>query len=230
MPDPDLAQPDAGTIELLTALAARIRQLVLISGRDTQVLEERVPVPAIRLYGNHGLEERYRGESSLTAAAQPFVFALQRAAAAIGSLPEVAHPGVRVERKVAAISVHFRESREPAIGALLEAVLKPLAAREGLRLHPGRFVWEVRPAVDANKGTVIAELANELRPQAIVFIGDDLTDADAFSALRRLRDMRTVAVGVSSSEVQAAAFEDCDLMVDGVEGVGRFLHDLLAIG
>ena len=195
VPDPDLARPDPALIGLLKQLSPRLRQLVLLSGRDTEVLERRVPVDAIRLIGNHGLEQSHAGRSSLSPSAEPFVSSLERTFAAIALIPEVSRAGVRVERKRAAISVHFRQAREPGIEARLEAALQPMARREGLRLHPGRFVWELRPAVDVNKGTVISGLAIELKPQAMVYVGDDLTDADAFRALRRLKGIKTVAVG-----------------------------------
>jgi trehalose 6-phosphate phosphatase len=176
------------------------------------------------------MEESVMGRSRLRPVVEAFTARLARAADAIAALPEAAVGGVRMERKRAAISVHFRQSSDPSQGPRLEAVLRPLAEREGLRLHGGRFVWELRPAVDVDKGTVVRELALTPGARAIVYIGDDLTDADAFAALRGVKEIRTLAVGVLSSEVPAATFKDADMLVDGVEGVKGFLKDLLAIG
>mgnify|MGYP001223022882 CR=1 FL=1 len=189
-----------------------------------------MPVASVRLIGNHGMEERVMGLSRLRPVAAAFNANLARAAKAIAALPEAAVEGVRIERKRAAVSVHFREASDPDQGSRLEACLRPLAEREGLRLHGGRFVLELRPAVDIDKGTVVSELALTPGARALVYVGDDLTDADAFAALRTVDEVRTLAVGVLSSEVPAATFKDADLLVDGVEGVKRFLEDLLAIG
>jgi trehalose-phosphatase len=228
--DPALARPDAATLELLAALAGRVAQLVLISGRDTGQLCERVPLASIRLIGNHGLEERFLGRSRLAPVAEAFTANLARTADAIAALPETRLPGVRIESKRAAISVHFRESHDSRVGARLEVSLRRLGEAEGLRLHAGRFVWELRPAVGISKGSVVAELASTPGARALVYVGDDVTDADAFAALRQVKEMRTLAVGVLSSEVAAGTFKDCDFLVEGVEGVKIFLADLLAIG
>lgn len=202
---------------------------MLISGRDTDQLWDRVRIPAIMLIGNHGLEERQAGRSQLSPLAEPFVASLARAAQAI-VLMQVGRRGVRVERKAATISVHYRESDDPRAGKDLEAVLGPLAARERLQLHAGRQVWELRPAVEVNKGSVVAGLASSLHPRALIYVGDDVTDTDAFRAMRQLHGVRTLAVGVRSPEVAPEAFADCDLLVDGVEGVKTLLRDLLALG
>lgn len=228
--DPDLARPDARTLELLAALASRVAQLVLISGRDSSQLAQRVPLPSIRLIGNHGMEESVMGRSRLRLVAEAFTDRLARATEAIAALPDSSLPGVRVERKRAAVSVHFRESDDPGVGARLEVALRRLGEGEGLRLHAGRFVWELRPAVDISKGSVVREMAATPGARALVYVGDDVTDADAFAALRQIKKMRTLAVGVPSSEVPSGTFKDCDLLVDGVEGVKAFLSDLLAIG
>mgnify|MGYP001794864952 FL=1 len=63
-----------------------------------------------------------------------------------------------------------------------------------------------------------------------IYVGDDVTDTDAFKAMRQLQGVRTLAIGVRSPEVAPEAFVDCDLLVDGVEGVKTLLRDLLALG
>ena len=170
------------------------------------------------------------GQSRLTPVAAEFATSLTLAAEAIAALPEARLPGVRIEAKRAAISVHFREAEDEKLGARLETLLRPLAQRQDLRLHAGRFIWELRPAVEVSKGSVVRELAHTGGGRALVYVGDDVTDADAFKALRQVKETRTLAVGVLSSEVPLATFKDCDLLVDGVEGVKAFLSELLAIG
>jgi trehalose-6-phosphatase len=60
-------------------------------------------------------------------------------------------------------------------------------------------------------------------------VGDDRTDADAFSALTRMPSIATLAVGVRSAEVPDDVFVQTDLMVDGVPGVTQLLRALLAL-
>ena len=230
MEDPALARPDQEILGLLTALADRVQELVIISGRDTDQLDERLRMPSIKLIGNHGLEERQEGRSRLSPQAEQFSGNLERAAEAVRGLPQARSPGVRVERKRAAVSVHFRQEPRLEKDHKFEAGLRALAKREGLLLHGGRFVWELRPATEIDKGSVVRGLARSLQPEALVYVGDDLTDADAFRALRGIEGMRTLAVGVRSNEVPSSAFIDCDLLVEGVAGVRAFLGDLMTIG
>jgi len=205
-----------------------VLRLVLISGRDTDLLWQRVPLKGVMFVGNHGLEERRHGTSRLIDAAQPFGPSLERAAVAVGTLAEVGTSGVRVERKRASVSVHFRDANDPrTVGQALEQVLRPLADRVGLRLHGGRFVWELRPAITMDKGEVLRELVRSLRPGGVIYVGDDVTDADGFAALRSMGDLPTLAVGVRSTEVPVGTFKDCDLVLDGVPEVTQLLAALL---
>jgi trehalose-phosphatase len=88
-------------------------------------------------------------------------------------------------------------------------------------------VWELRPPIDLDKGEVLRRLVAAKHPAAVVYAGDDRTDADAFSVLKRMTGVRTVAVGVRSPEVPDDVFVDCDLLVEGVPGVTRLLTQLL---
>jgi len=218
--------PSREVVALISELNRSLLRVAVISGRDTDALAARLPIDGVLFVGNHGLEER-NGESRLVAAAQPFAGALERAAQAVGALAEARRPGVQVERKRAGLSVHFRNAADPSEAqASLRPALARIAEHEQLRLQGGRLVWELRPPLDVDKGEVLRRLATTLRAQAIIFIGDDLTDADAFAALKTIAATVTVAVGVRSREVPAATFVDCDLTVDGVDGVTRLLREL----
>jgi trehalose 6-phosphate phosphatase len=213
-------------VALLSELSRYLLRIAIISGRDTDALKARLPIDGLIFVGNHGLEER-NGESRLVAAAKPFTSALERAADAIARLQETRSAGVHVERKRAGVSVHFRNAADPPeTAALLRPVLERIAEDERLQLHAGRMVWELRPPVAINKGGVLRQLAATFHPAAIIYVGDDLTDADAFSTLKAMTGAATLAVGVCSLEVPAATFADCDLIVDGVAGTTQFLAEL----
>jgi trehalose 6-phosphate phosphatase len=214
-------------VAVISELNRYLLRVAVISGRDTDALAARLPIDGLMLIGNHGLEER-NGRSRLVAAAEAFTTPLERAAAAIDRLEETHIPGVRVEGKRAGVSVHFRNAADPSQAqASLQPPLERIAERERLRLYAGRMVWELRPPLGIDKGAVLRRLAAVLRPQAIIYMGDDVTDADAFAALKAMTDIQTVAVGVRSHEVRDATFADCDLMVDGVAGATQFLGELV---
>jgi trehalose 6-phosphate phosphatase len=230
VPDPDRAAPDPQAIALLDELSHCLQRIVIISGRDTDFLVSRLPLRGALFIGNHGLEERDGGVSRVVDEVQPYLPRLRRAADAVEALPQAQARGIVIERKRATVSIHFRKAADPsACGATLQPALKEIARHEQLELQPGRLVWELRPPLGLDKGEVLRRLAASLQPAGLIYVGDDRTDADAFSALKRIPSVRAVAVGVRSTEVRDDVFRDCDLMVDGVPGVTELLGQLVEI-
>ena len=145
-----------------------------------------MPTPGIWHAGSHGFEltgpdgTYHQNESA--AAAVPL---LERAASELlDSLAEI--PGVRVEHKRFAVAVHYREVAPEHIGEVV-ATTRRLGQRVGLRVTSGRKVIELRPDIDWDKGSTLAwirgriDTAGSMLP---IYIGDDLTDEDAFDAVR----------------------------------------------
>ena len=99
------------------------------------------------------------------------------------SLAEI--PGVRVEHKRFAVAVHYREVAAEHVGEIVSTTHK-LGQRDGLRVTSGRMLVELRPDIDWDKGTTLdwirerIDAAGDLLP---IYIGDDLTDEDAFDAV-----------------------------------------------
>jgi trehalose 6-phosphate phosphatase len=109
--------------------------------------------------------------------------------------------------------------------------VKSEGERLGLRITVGRGVVEARPPIRADKGTAVRTLVEEYRPKKAMFMGDDTTDLDAFRELERLRQegrlREILRVGVASEEGPQEIRIEADLVVDGVDGVGRVLRALL---
>jgi len=117
-------------------------------------------------------------------------------------------PGTLVEPKHASVALHDRhvsDADRPRRTALVEAVL---AEHPGeLRVTPGKFVHEIQPKIDWNKGKAVEHLLDVLdldhpgpdgRPSVPIYLGDDVTDEDAFMRMRRPEDV-TVKVGIGST-------------------------------
>lgn len=205
--------------------------LAIVSGRDTDFLARSFPEHAVMLVGNHGLEERHDGESRLVPEAEPYVAALARVAESAEPLVTSRAPGATVEKKRATVAIHVRQTAEPsAASSRLRAALAELATTNGLELREGRLVFELRPPVAIDKGQVLDRLVGSSKARAVLFAGDDTTDIDAFSALKRWRSrgLHTVAVAVRSSEAAPELFLDADLVVDGVPGIVQLLRQLAA--
>src|ERR1700684_2216523 len=133
--------------------------------------------------------------------------------------------GVRVEDKGAIVALHWRGALdEDAARAALEE-LADRAAQAGLATHWGRKVMEIRPPVPINKGDALARLIRRAGSRAALYAGDDVTDLDAFRALRALADSgeldHAVRVGVSSEDGPAAIETEADVVVDGPAGMQK---------
>jgi trehalose 6-phosphate phosphatase len=127
--------------------------------------------------------------------------------------------GARLEVKPASVAVHVREVPDRlAAVALLEEV--DALAEPSLTKKPGKEVLELA-VTDADKGTALRRLRDEIGAGAALYLGDDVTDEDGFRALRP--DDVTIKVGEGDT---AARFRVAD--VPGAVAVVRRLVELLA--
>ena len=233
-PTPAEAMVDPGAKAALALLAERLAAVAVVSGRAPQDGAAMVGLPELIYVGNHGLERIARGTPwthPVAAAAQPAIAAalaeIESAARAAGDVPWLI-----VENKGVTGTIHYRLAPDQiAAAALLEPLARAAADRHGLRLTLGRMIFEVRPALAVNKGTAIRELAQELGLRGIVFFGDDVTDVDAFRALRELRqagEAATLRVGVLGPDTSPAVLAEIDISVNGVPACAATLIALAA--
>ena len=184
---PIQAPPPSSTerTKALESLASQCH-VAILSGRDLADIRSRVAIPGVWYAGSHGFElTEPDGTYHRNDAAASAVGVLDRAAAELGeSLAEI--PAVRVEHKRFAVAVHYREVAPEHIGEIVSATHK-IGQRDGLRVTNGRMLVELRPDIDWDKGTTLAWIRDRI--DAIgsllpIYIGDDLTDEDAFDAVQ----------------------------------------------
>jgi len=88
----------------------------------------------------------------------------------------------------------------------------------------------VRPPVEMNKGRGVRRLLHERDIGVGLYVGDDVTDLDAFAGLRALVAEGVldacVCVGVRSDETPPRLEEGADVLVDGTAGVRQLLATL----
>ncbi|THU71467.1 hypothetical protein C4D60_Mb04t01740 [Musa balbisiana] len=98
-------------------------------------------------------------------------------------------PGAKLENNKFCVSVHFRCVDEKHWRVLVEQVWLVLKEYPMLRITQGRKVLEIRPIIKWDKGKALQFLLDSLgfadsKNVLPVYIGDDLTDEDAFKVLR----------------------------------------------
>jgi len=187
--DPADASMTTDARAALQALAARTdTRIAFVSGRALSDIEGRTAIRGAWCVGNHGFEVRGGGIDRIHPAAAAAAPHITRLASQLREQLADVH-GVIVENKTFTLSVHYRMiASEADVTRVHETVATAAGALPGLRRAEGRKVIEVRPDVDWDKGTAFQFLRDTLEPQIgtppALFIGDDVTDEDAFRVLR----------------------------------------------
>ena len=115
------------------------------------------------------------------------------------------------EDKGLTVAFHWREAPdEAAARAELERITEKARAA-GLEARWGRKVLELRPPVDADKGTAVQTLLAEHGLRRGLYAGDDTTDLDGFRGLEGCEV--AVRVAVVSAEAPPGLREAADLVV-----------------
>jgi trehalose 6-phosphate phosphatase len=217
----------------LIAVAKRYGLVACVSGRQAAIARRIVSLGTITYVGNHGAEILRGGATEVEHDPEVSGWAQRVQDFARNAMTdELRRLRVREEDKDVIAALHWRGA--PDEDAAEAAVMAVGAAAEaaGFWTHRGRKVLEIRPPVALDKGRGITRLLAGQDLDAALYAGDDLTDLDAFAALRALRDegaLKTVlCVGVASDETPPALAESADVLVDGPAGVRALLSTLAA--
>lgn len=166
----------------------RLCTVAVISGRDLSDVRRLVGIESIFYAGSHGFDiagPRDRRIESQQGA--EFIPALDAAESRLRDLLGDME-GVLVERKRFSIAVHYRQVPPDRTAAVEEAVDEVAADHPDLRKGTGKKVFELQPQMEWHKGKAVLWLLEALeldRKDVLpIYIGDDVTDEDAFEALR----------------------------------------------
>ena len=181
----DRAAPYPGVRERVEALLAGGRsRVIVVTGRTLGEIDALLGVsPPPEVWASHGWEHRGR-DGKIRRFSVP-----EAAAQGLGlARAFVTEHGLEAasEVKPASVALHWRG--EPAhVAAAREREARrawtPIAERHGLELRPFDGGIELR-ASGRDKGAAVREILSEAPPgTASAYLGDDLTDEDAFQAL-----------------------------------------------
>lgn len=224
--DPDQAFASEAAIGALARLGQLVGRVAIVTGRTARKavelgrLDQRPGLEHLTVLGLYGFErwDAQTGEYH----EPPAPPGVPEAMAELPGLLEGLGLGdARLEDKRMSITVHTRELPNPAEAlGLLTAPLGELAAKHGLKLEPGRQMFELR-AAGRDKGDAVRTLVGESQPRVVVYAGDDLGDLPAYEAVRKLRYAKEAdgLLVCSSSNEQEALVALADVIVDGPDGI-----------
>ncbi|ABA87317.1 trehalose-6-phosphatase [Syntrophotalea carbinolica DSM 2380] len=200
---PEWAQLSQKMRDAVNQLSQRC-DVAIVSGRDLQDIRNLVGIEGILYAGSHGFDISGPGGHLELEQGIDYLPALDRAETALTKqLAEVA--GTQIERKRFAIAVHFRRA-DPADVSQIETIVDTILEKNpGLRKTGGKMIFELRPDIDWDKGKalrwILARLGMHDDEVLPIYIGDDLTDEDAFCELQK----RGIAILVSDEQRLTAA-------------------------
>jgi len=212
---PELASLSKEMRQLLQALAHQRRFTVgIISGRALVDLMNKVNIGGIIYAGNHGLEIKGMGVSFVNPLAEemrPILrivhHVLRRT---LGTIR-----GVLVEDKGLTLSVHYRlvdKGKTKEVKSKFERTVGGIQALDKVRITSGKKVYEIRPAVDWDKGKAVKLLMKKFgkggRQSGLlpIYLGDDLTDEDGFRVIEKYGRGISVFVGDAKQDTTARYF------------------------
>ena len=230
--DPEHAYADRAAVAALARLAEQVRAVVVITGRPVRTavrlggLDSVPGLGTMVVLGQYGVERwNADGNEYVLPPEPPEIAAVAQELP--GLLAELDLEDARIEHKGRAIGVHTRTVPDPeAAFARLAEPIRALAASHGLRVEPGRQVWEIRaPGMD--KGAALRSFVFEVGARQVIFAGDDLGDLPAFDAVQQLRAEGFEGLLVcSASHEEDALVKIADVILDGPTGVADWLTTL----
>ncbi len=209
-------------------------RIALLSGRTVPDLASRARVGGAIYLGNHGIERaelprRARAEALRVEHDPALDDYVEDAARLASEVPRLVPDGwLSVERKGPAVTFHFRAAPDVAAArARVLSAVEALDPRARLVRFPGRRAVELRPPGAAAKGDALRTMVDEVRPAVTWMLGDDASDAQAFVALRELREAgrtRGLAVAVHAHpEMPEDVAASADVALASPEETARFL-------
>jgi trehalose 6-phosphate phosphatase len=206
----DAAVPDE-TRRIVAELALQPDvHVAIVTGRAAADAMRMVGVDGVWFVGNHGFEiVTPTGEFVVDDRVGPYLERMTQAATRLSPLGDAVR-GVIVEDKRFTMSIHYRLVDRAAVQEVRHSV-ESVAKDLGLRTVDGKEILELRPPVAVDKGTAVVSLAGSLgaleTTASVLYAGDDVTDEDAFRALRRIAPRSvTIRVGADGGVATAAEY------------------------
>lgn len=224
---PIVADPAAATIPVATraalqTLAERIA-VVALTGRSVAHARAMVGLDTVVYSGNHGAEWWEEGVESIEPAAEPYLERVAEVARAVER--GIAIQGILMEDKKVSLSVHYRNTAEP--DAARSGILDFLDTHaQGMRIREGKMVVEVRPPVELSKGEAVRSFTRRKGLASALVLGDDRTDAEAFTVIREMRDAGAIhglCVAIATADAPAELLASADYALADTAATGRLL-------
>lgn len=201
-------------------------RVAIVSGRALSDVKKRVGLKNIIYVGNHGLEAVGPG-IKYTSFVQAHIRKLFRKIRSDLTKRFEKIKGILIEDKNLTLSVHYRQVNHKDLALFKRTFFKsvqPYLENREIDISQGKKVFEIKPAVEWNKGSAVLWLMKRLGKNGYrkkifpIFIGDDVTDETAFIALEN----KGLCIRVGCGKTSAAPY-----CLKNINQVAQFLKTIL---
>lgn len=201
-------------------------KIAIVSGRAIRDVKSKAGLKNVVYVGNHGLEIEGPRLNFCTPVLPGYKATLERIKEELsGKISAI--KGVFIEDKGLSLSLHFRsvnENKRALVKTIFHEIVILYKIKGIIKTKPGKMVLEVRPPVDWDKGKVVMwllarqQFASGIKQVLPLYIGDDLTDEDAFKVLKN----KGITIFVGEPKVSHARY-----YLKNVNEVAEFLKVIL---
>ena len=210
----------------LLKLQEKFQMVGVISGRSVKNARTMVGMEGLLYIGNHGMEYLNNGEICIDSQAQKYLEDIKKVSRILKNSELSQIKGLIFEDKGICFSIHYRECESPenVHKNILEVISQFMDSSE-LKVTEGRKIIEIKPPVSQDKGSIIEKIIETYHLNKVIYLGDDITDLDAFNKLRELRkncNVQSASILVHSSEIPDYLKNSTLFYVNSVDDVQRF--------
>lgn len=234
--------------------------IAVISGRTTHQTRGIVGIDNLLYLGNYGMEVLEAGQDLAypIKAARPYGLLIKSVLETIKyellndhnvGFEQPDDPNWQqkliFENKDITAAIHYTQCQNSElVRSLILGLSEHITAKVGLRVRENHGLIEIYPPIEINKGTSLRGLIETYKLASIIYVGNDLTDVDAFYTLEQLEQenrllrqkiwnevelFEGVAIAAGGPDIAEEITNQSDYVLDGVAGVERFLSFLVQL-
>ena len=225
VPTPSQAVVSQEIKNTMEKIADKFKFTGVMTGRSINNALEMVGSKKLIYIGNHGLEQYKNGNISVDPEVKEYIPLIKKLANDIKKQLGK-YECILFQDKELSFTVHYRlcENGDKIRKKVLK-VIKGIKESKSLKIAEGRKVIEIRPPVGHDKGTILQKFISDNKIKKIIYLGDDITDADAFIKLKELKnkgEVESFTIMVISKETPDYVKESADFYVKSVDEVHNF--------
>ncbi len=211
--------------DIIEKIANKFEFTGVMTGRSIKNAMDMMESKKLIYIGNHGLEQFKDGKIRIEPEVEKYIPLIKKLAKSIQK-QLVDYECILFQDKELSFTVHYRlcDDGEEIRKMALDAITSIKESR-GLKIAEGRKVIEIRPPVGHDKGTILQKFIFDNNIKKIIYLGDDITDVDAFNKLNKLKNegiVETFSIVVNSKETPDYVKESADFYVNSVDEVQNF--------